>query len=416
MKRQTFACPDCGTELKVAGLIPGREVQCAVCGTAVEVPYLPREGGSSSHSASKRGKLKAPWLLRLAWVAAGILGVILVVGAVRQSVKSRIFADRESRVVELLASAASHERAGRLERALVESEAAVALLRSVEPCSPGRREEVARQRSRLSLREALRKLELLDTMEARRAVGECLTLRVRAESDPALADLGPTIESALDQARSRQGAEDLSAAEKAIGEGRPADALRLLEGLLTLASKLPTIEGARTTVAAKGIAARLVQRVGLNLSPVKGTFLLGSPESYATALGPALAEAARIRGYLARPAKSSFATLWETDAPYRLSIELTEGYGGYYLQSQSRSGAIHGSVTLTKRREVVWTADLTGRTRVPVEGMPAYLGSRLAVSDRREPEAEKRLYEDAFASFTEQVGVKLRGVPRPSGD
>jgi hypothetical protein len=50
---------------------------------------------------------------------------------------------------------------------------------------------------------------------------------------------------------------------------------------------------------------------------------------------------------------------------------------------------------------------------VPVEGLPAYLASRLAISRDRDAEAEERLHADAFASFGEQLGIKIRGLPPP---
>ena len=43
----SFACPECGSDVEVRGLAPGRQVRCGFCHRLLEVPYLPRAAGPS---------------------------------------------------------------------------------------------------------------------------------------------------------------------------------------------------------------------------------------------------------------------------------------------------------------------------------------------------------------------------------
>jgi hypothetical protein len=199
-----------------------------------------------------------------------------------------------------------------------------------------------------------------------------------------------------------------------LNDGRASEALLRLEEALATSNELSGTDRATYKQRIDEVANRLVATHGLLLSPTRGEFTLGSPAGYDAALLPILLDAAKGRSLAPKPAKSPFLPLWDRLAPYRVEIEVTESYTALYLQSKSRISTIQGKVKLSRGGEVYWQADLTGRTRVPVAGLPAYIASRLAVSDKVDLEAERRLYDDAFESFREQFGTKVRGLRPPA--
>ena len=76
----SFACPECGTDVEVQGLSPGRQVRCGFCHRLLEVPYLPRAAGAPW----KRRRFARPMWVAWAWVGLSLLlVVILAAGAVQ---------------------------------------------------------------------------------------------------------------------------------------------------------------------------------------------------------------------------------------------------------------------------------------------------------------------------------------------
>ena len=67
----SFACPECGSSVEVAGLAPGRQVRCGFCNRLLEVPYLPR----AAESAWKRRRFARPRWFVWACVALGLVSV-----------------------------------------------------------------------------------------------------------------------------------------------------------------------------------------------------------------------------------------------------------------------------------------------------------------------------------------------------
>ena len=64
----SFACPECGTDVEVRGLAPGRQVRCGFCHRLLEVPYLPRAADALVETPAFRAAEMGPaW----AWVGPG---------------------------------------------------------------------------------------------------------------------------------------------------------------------------------------------------------------------------------------------------------------------------------------------------------------------------------------------------------
>src|SRR3954462_516084 len=62
---EAFACPECGTNVQVQGIAPGRQVRCGFCHRLVEVPYLPR----AVDPGWRRQRFGRPWWVPWAWAS-----------------------------------------------------------------------------------------------------------------------------------------------------------------------------------------------------------------------------------------------------------------------------------------------------------------------------------------------------------
>jgi hypothetical protein len=350
-------------------------------------------------------------LIPLAWSSVALLATVVAILVGSRVVSSRGRAARDVTLAEILGSAELAEKSGRTSRALSEVEAALALLRASESEESDRISELTRRRDRLSVREAEERLAASTGLEPVAAVGDLLTLQARARQDRALGSMTSTISAAIEAARRRQAAADLDAARRALAEGRPFDALSLGERSLVVADKLGT-EASKAAVAdADALMAPILGRIGVIVVQSPGQYTLGSAEAYETSLGPIIGEGLRRQGFAPRPPRGPARLLWDRHAAYRFNFQIAEVQDALYLQSKSRVSAITASLTLSSDGATKWSARVTGKTQVPLPDLPAYVGSRLAVSDHREPEAERRLYENARTSMLDLVGFNLKGIP-----
>ena len=174
-----FACPECGQELGVEGVSPGREVQCEACSTWVEVPFLPR------NLAMRRTRRpgRSPWASTGLRAAVGFVVVALLGLVASRVIGGRVRSDRERVLAELVASAERAESSSQYDVALREVEAALAHARTFEREGSGRLGELAGRRDRTSLLEAKARLAAVDALDPDHAVGESLTLAKRAGCD-----------------------------------------------------------------------------------------------------------------------------------------------------------------------------------------------------------------------------------------
>ena len=71
---EAFACPECGTNVEVRGLAPGRQVRCGFCHRLLEVPYIRRVDAPGW----RRRRFGRPWWVTWAWAGLGALVVLIV--------------------------------------------------------------------------------------------------------------------------------------------------------------------------------------------------------------------------------------------------------------------------------------------------------------------------------------------------
>ncbi|KAJ3059802.1 hypothetical protein HK102_009816, partial [Quaeritorhiza haematococci] len=81
----------------------------------------------------------------------------------------------------------------------------------------------------------------------------------------------------------------------------------------------------------------------------------------------------------------------------------------------NRLTRIEARLTLVDRGRESWSTQPNARTIVPVPNLPSYLAGRLALSQDRSEEAERRLYDNAFSQIRDRFRHGLEIMPaRPS--
>src|SRR5260370_10276102 len=109
----TFACPECGCEICLRGLSPGRQVVCDWCKSLVEVPYIPRADQIKrmrrDRTRARAHRLRLPaW----AWAVAGLLSVAIVLASVGRVVVGRWQSAEAATVAQLVESSRAAAGAG----------------------------------------------------------------------------------------------------------------------------------------------------------------------------------------------------------------------------------------------------------------------------------------------------------------
>ena len=148
---RTFACPECGNELRLKGLSAGRQVRCGWCSTFVEVPFLPRSAGMT-RSRGGRGRRPAwvPW----AWAALAVAGVLIVVLGARHTIRARERQRVERSLAERISAAENDEDAGQLDQAVSGYDEAIQVAESADGPGSSRVEDLRKRRD--TDREAIR--------------------------------------------------------------------------------------------------------------------------------------------------------------------------------------------------------------------------------------------------------------------
>jgi hypothetical protein len=414
--RGAFACPECGCEIRLGGVAPGRQVRCDWCDSLVEVPFLPR-AEQVTRSRHARYKTKSRWWTWRKWPIWARLGTPVLVVAILVAAGARVASSRwhsadEDALAKMLDTSVEAEKAGRLGDALVEVQSALARASRMKP-PPTCLDALKQRRDVLSVREVEAQLARLDgaSGDLATAVGRALTLQARAVRDPALGGLATSIEATLERLRQAWAEADAVEAAKAFDEGRLDRAMELCERQHRTADELPAASRRRSQAEAAALARRVIERHGIIVEPVKGAFTLGSPDSYATLLRPVLLDGLRLRGYLPRPARPVWPEIWTDAAPFRITFDVVEHQDETYLQSPNRVSRIDGKLALARGGSAFWHDAPGAHTQVPLPGLPAYQASRMAVSAHRSPDFERLLYDNARAGLAERIGIALRNVP-----
>jgi hypothetical protein len=403
-----FACPECGQELAVEGFSPGREILCDGCSTWVEVPYLPRAGGSRP---ARRGSPRSAWDSPL--LKGAILFAVVAMGGLfaTKLIGGRVRSSQEKVLTELVASAQEAETAHHYDVASREIESALAQARLMGLEHSPRLEELEEHRDRIAIREVEFRLANLDSLDIDQAVGEALTLSEKAGKNPALDSLVTSIEAKLAALRLLQANRDLATARQALDQGREADAFTAAARLHDRAGDLSRTDASRFAGEARTILETAVGRKGVALPAVVGRFVAGSADTYTKILDRPRAEILRVRGFLPQPRTSPWASLWEEKAPFHATVEVIETQEQFYLQSKNRTTQVDGTFELYRGDRLVWKNRIIARTREPLPDLPAILGGHLGTADKRNPETERRLHDDAMKQFVDLANRNFRAIP-----
>ena len=408
---ETFACPECGTELHLKGLTPGRQVRCGWCDTSVEVPYLPRAARRGAHGAWGSRPAWVPW----AWALLAVMGVVIVGAGSRRTIRAREQARVEHALADLTTAAEEAERAGQFDQARASFDEALGVAGQLRRDREARLDTLRKRRDEVTRRWARGQLDAAATLDATRpsqAVALSLSVLTRAKQDHALDDLGAEVRERLDGSRLRWVEQDLAAARRAVDADKFVQALDICERLEETASNLAAAVRQPFQKQADALVSEIISRRGVVLEPTIGSFTFGTTQSYDQALHPMLSDHLRQHGYVVKPAGSSWQALWDSRAPYRVTVTLVEAQGSHYLQSKNRLSVLSFRAKMTRDGRAIWEeGPTTARTQVPVPSLPAYLASRVAVGNQRSEAFERILYENARAALLARFGAALRNIP-----
>ncbi|WP_165243837.1 hypothetical protein [Paludisphaera soli] len=401
-----FACPECGQTVKVRRLGPGRQVRCGFCNRLLEVPFLPRVDGGWKRTRFTRPRW-VPW----AWwtLALALMGVVGTAG-----VQLLVRGERAARVRaidRLIESSKAHEAEGRLDLALIDLDSALEVAPAIgEPLDDAKSvRERRRDLARRDVGEVLRKLE--SEADATKPVGGWLNLVARVGADRDLAPIRKEVESRFLEVLNAWVDE---AARRAAKEPDPNAAFVLCGEGADLAIHLPPPDQEAAQARLRDIVAALVGRSGVVVESAPGEYVVGTPAGYDQTFRPQAVEALRAKGYLPPPKTSRWSDLWSA-APYRFVYTIRERYEGTYLGTQNRLARIEARLTLVDRGRESWSTQPNARTIVPVPNLPSYLAGRLALSQDRNEEAERRLYDNALSQIRDRFRHALAIIPaRPS--
>lgn len=405
----TFACPECGSEVAPRGFSPGRQVRCPDCRTLVEVPYIPR-----AVQRRRQYHQKASWSLpRVAAIGGGAVLLTLVVALVVAGLWKK--AQREQRKrqeTEIATHLESAQRTARpadatpgaLEAAIIGYDQAIALAHSHHIVLPP---NVPRERDALVVRRAAARL---DSVASQPTIwlATLHDLKRSVLEEPALRALDERIDREIAAAARRVTQEHLERARQCA----PGEALAAARVAFDAAADLPTAEARTVREAAETIAREVAGRVGVVVEPIAGYFRIGSERAYLDLLGRLETALAR-RGYVAAPASQGWEAVWGKAARYRLAVKIQER-ALPYAQSALSASRIDVDLDLSRGAEVAWRAHASGQTRVPPTRMSAYEAGRLATATKHSPEAERRLYQDAKDHLLERLEGMLNGMPAPA--
>jgi hypothetical protein len=407
----SFACPECGTEVEVRGIAPGRQVRCGFCDRLLEVPYLPRV----PDGVWKRRRYARPKWVGWAWIAlVGLTGVIAVAGLFRFLTRQYESA-RERSISRLLDSSRRHEFGGRLGQALVDLDAALELARAAGPDTVQRLKNAQRKRPDLARSDAQHVLDGLVRAEPPAfRLGDWLNLIARAENDPDLAPLAIPIAERFGSALDARVGFELAAARRALDSGDLVAALTYCEQIAGLFDHLGPAKQTEARSQTEALVKSLLMARGIKVEPPQGRFVFGST-SYVSELLPALTRALEAKGYLPGRESSPWRYLW-SQARFHARLEVSETLEGSYLSSPNRLTRIEARLTLSDRSELIWQTSPVARSQVPLPRLPAYLANRVATSPQRSEEFERLLYDSARNQVDEKFAYALQTMPtcRPS--
>ena len=212
----SFACPECGSDVQVRGLAPGRQVRCEFCHRLLEVPFLPRAAGASW----KRRRYSRPKWVPWAWVGLCLLLVAILSAGAMKYLRRHYDSIHDRSISRLIESSRKLESDGRLGEALVDLDAALSLADKAGPAWTKRLEPEHARRPDLARRDALGFLAgLCRNSTTPFRLGDWLTLIARAKRDPDLALLVTEIAERFQASVAAQIASELASARQQRASG-----------------------------------------------------------------------------------------------------------------------------------------------------------------------------------------------------
>jgi hypothetical protein len=402
----SFACPECGGIVELEGLAPGRQVRCVFCHQLLEVPYLPRVP-----LGKRRGPARPKWTV-WAWSAIGLaLAAIVTWGSLRFWWKHQQSRQAAS-IHRLIASSEAQERAGHLNEALIDLDAALELVQQVPGSRPTAWVGQRKRRQDLARRDAQETLDsLMHHAPSALPLGDWLNLIARSERDPDLEPLRPPIVQGFRAMAGRQVDAELTAAQRSVHDGRVVVALQACERIAPLLEHLDPDSRRTRRRATEELVTGLLASHGVVVEPAHGSFVFGSESSYTASLVPLVVKALETQDYLPYRADSPWAESWKHAAGYRMQIQVSEQQEGNYPSTQSRVTLIRIELLLTAQGAPKWRSSPGARSRAPLPNLPAYLSGNLAAQSERSQELERLLYKDALGQVGEKVSLALTNLP-----
>jgi hypothetical protein len=403
----SFACPECGSSVEVAGLAPGRQVRCGFCNRLLEVPFLPR----AADPRWKRRRFARPkWFL---WASAALAVVaVAIVGTGAFRFVTRQYDSAQQRSINLLLeSYKANEADCHLDQALIDLDSAIEVARKAGPAYLARIDDWARKRPDLARREVQTAIDRLRASDASSfRLGNWLTLIARAEKDPDLSTLADSIHQQFRAALDRQAEIELAAARRSDNSGQVLAAFASCERIATFFDHLSPEKAAALRSETEQLVVRLVSNHGVTIAPPQGHFVFGS-QTYIKEIVPVVAKAFEAKGYLPYRDLSHWQAQWK-HVRYLATIVVSEKLEGNYLSSTNRLTRIEVwlSVTAAADGSPIFETKPTARSTVPLPKLPMYLSNRLALSGERTEELEKLLYDDARGQIDGKLAHSLRNM------
>ena len=415
-----FACPECGLEIEIQGLSPGRETRCDWCSALVEVPFIPRAEQIKRLRTQTRGSLR--FWPRWVWCVIVLLCFMIVAAGLNLWIQSRWRSEDSDSLAKLLATSAESERSGRLDEALVRIEGALALLKKGNRSHGStefaqlkeRRDALARREFMLALG-ALRKSPPNADSEFEPLIGQGLNLLARTRSDDALADLEEQVVVELDRVRQLSAESAGRRAEAAVKQGDYAKAAELSERQFVTSEQIP----AAGRISLQGMARSRVESIinsrGLMVEFAASRYTLGSDKEYSKLLIPSLQTSLIKAGYFPKPSKTIFENLWRRPTPFRVVIEVTERQDGRYYQSSNRLSILQARLEFLRGDERLVLRTANTQSAVPLPGLASLVANRAALSTQRSNEFERMLYDNARNALIDRLALTFKSLPRFDG-
>ena len=402
-----FACPECGSDVEMGGVAPGRQVRCGFCHRLLEVPYLPRAAGPLRRH---RRYVRPKWVT---WAWAGLILVLVVVvtaGAV-EIFRRRSNSIQDRAINELLATSGRHESEGRISEALIDLDAALELADRAGPAWVRRREQERSARAELARRVAGSRLETLcPNPSSTFRLGDWLNLIAWAERDTDLAPLAPRIVEGFQKSLIEEATRELALGRQLFESGKVSSAMDACDRVGALLQHFSKEAEPETRKEAESLANDLVGTAGIGVNVRPGNFVYGS-NSYVVALIPVLDRTLEAKGYLPRREKSVWQHAWR-HAPFEARLDVDEKQEDRYFSSENRLTVIHIDLLVTQGQREIWRTSPRARSVVPLPGLPAYLATRAAVSPERSDEFERLLYKSARDQIDQKFSTSLASMPQ----